>query len=195
MADWLSDPEEDLTVVELLSRCVQEVGDEVFLDFAGSEYTYRQVFDRAAMYAAGLRQAGATLDDAVVTMLDNNVDAVSLWFGINLIGAVWVPINTALKGTFLSHIVTDSGCKTVVCEADFIDRFSSGLAEMPSVERILVRGLDSPTQIGTVRIEPLDQYLVDCEGQSWVERTSRVRHVVEHAVCFPWEAAPWRRPS
>ncbi len=49
----------------------------------------------------------------MATMLDNNVDAVSLWFATNLRGGIWVPVNTALKGSFLAHVVADSGARIV----------------------------------------------------------------------------------
>lgn len=99
---------EGLTVVRLLEECVAHVGDQPFLDFAGDAHTYRQLWDRATSYAAGLRKMGVGPEQTVVTMLDNNVDGASLWFASNLVGAVWVPVNTALKGTFLSHVISDS---------------------------------------------------------------------------------------
>jgi crotonobetaine/carnitine-CoA ligase len=173
MVDAWDGPREERTVVGLLRQCAEEVGDQLFLDFSGQEYTYRQIWDRAAGYAAGLSKAGLQPDQTVVTMLDNNVDAVALWFGANLLGGIWVPVNTALKGSFLAHVVSDSDTRVVVCEADFVDRIRAETANLPRLERILVRGLDTAGRIGTVSVEPLEDYLLDSAADVHVQRTSR----------------------
>ncbi|MBN9109397.1 MAG: AMP-binding protein [Pseudonocardia sp.] len=170
MGDWEVGAPAGTTVVALLRDCVDEVGDRMFLDFAGESYTYRELWARATGYAAGLRRAGVGPEQTVVTMLDNNVDAVALWFATNMVGGIWVPINTALKGTFLSHVVADSGAGVVVCEADFVDRFGSELEAMPSVELLLVRGTPAVDRLGRVAVEPLADHLLDGYGETWVER-------------------------
>ncbi|MFD0663222.1 AMP-binding protein [Thermocatellispora tengchongensis] len=172
MGEWGTASTEGLTAVGLLRDCAEEAGDRPFLDFGGEWYTYRQLWRRATSYAAGLRKAGLQPDQTVVTMLDNNVDAVSLWFAANLPGGIWVPINTALKGGFLSHVVADAGARVVVCEADFVDRFRAEIDRMPNVERILVRGLDVADRIGDVAVEPLADYLLDGGDQIWADRGS-----------------------
>lgn len=173
MIDAWRSPRDDLTVVELLRRCVDEVGDQAFLDFGGEQFTYRQMWDRAAGYAAGLSKAGLKPDQTVVTMLDNNVDAVALWFGANLVGGIWVPVNTALKGTFLSHVVADSDTAVLVCESDFLDRIRAEISNLPRLQRILVRGPYGVDRIGTVSVEPLEDYLLDGSEDVQVDRTSR----------------------
>jgi crotonobetaine/carnitine-CoA ligase len=171
VGEWRAGPPDEMTVVELLQQCVEDAGDVPFLDFNGEGYTYRQMWDRAASYAEGLRKLGVQADRTVVTMLDNNVDAASLWFATNLLGGIWVPINTALKGTFLSHVVADSAARVVVCESDFVDRFRAELDRLPNVEQILVRGLAEPTSIGAIRVDPLHDILVDGGEQVWAPRT------------------------
>ncbi|TDD33106.1 ATP-dependent acyl-CoA ligase [Actinomadura sp. KC06] len=172
MSDWGTSSVEGLTAVGLLRDCAEEVGDRPFLDFGGESFTYRALWDRATSYAEGLRKAGLRPDQTVVTMLDNHADAVSLWFATNLLGGIWVPVNTALKGGFLSHVVADSAARVVVCEADFVDRFRAEITRMPDVERILVRGLRSAGHIGDVPVEPLEEYLVEGGERVWFDRGS-----------------------
>ena len=173
MSDVWYGPRNDPSVVGLLRERVDEVGDELFLDFSGQEHTYRQIFERAAAFAAGLGKAGLMPDQTVATMLDNNVDAVSLWFAANLRGGIWVPVNTALKGSFLAHVVADSGARIVVCEADFVDRFRAEMANLPQLERILVRGATACTSIGAVSVEPLADYLLEPDEAAHVARGPR----------------------
>jgi carnitine-CoA ligase len=173
MVDVWHEPKEDMSVVAFLRLLADEVGDQPFLDFSGDSHTYREVWDRSARYAAGLSKAGLQPDCTVVTMLDNNVDAVSLWWAANMLGGIWVPVNTALKGSFLSHVLSDSDTRIVVCEADFVDRIRSEIANLPLLERILVRGSTQSSRIGAVSVEPLEDYLLEPDPTTHVERTSR----------------------
>ncbi|HVW34678.1 MAG TPA: AMP-binding protein, partial [Acidimicrobiia bacterium] len=142
MNAWVADTGRGETAVGLLQRCAAEVGDAPFLDFGGTSYTYGELWHRVTAYAAGLSRLGLGPDETVVTMLDNNVDAVALWFATNLLGGIWVPINTALKGSFLSHVVADSEARILVCEADFVGRVEQERHHFPAVEHVLVRGVD-----------------------------------------------------
>jgi carnitine-CoA ligase len=142
MNSWVGDGGDGQTAVGLLRQCADEVGDAPFLDFSGECFTYAELWSRVTAFAAGLRRFGLQPDETVVTMLDNNVDAVALWFATNLLGGIWVPINTALKGSFLSHVVSDSAAKILVCEADFLSRVEQERQHFPAVEHILVRGVD-----------------------------------------------------
>lgn len=130
----------DETVVGLLHDCVDSVGDQPFLDFSGAVSTYSEVCEQARRLAGGLAALGVGRGDTVVTMLDNSVDAASLWFATNLLGAIWVPVNTALKGNFLAHVVADSQAAVVVCEADFVDRLERLRDDVGHVQHLVVRG-------------------------------------------------------
>jgi crotonobetaine/carnitine-CoA ligase len=143
------------TTTGLLRACVEEVGDQLFLDFSGEQYTYREVWDRALAMATGLRKHGVEPDHNVVTMLDNGIDAVTAWFATNLLGATWVPINTALRGTFLSHVVRDADAAVVLCEADFVARLEA--EDLPSVRHVFVRG----GSLDDLRLDPDESAIVE----------------------------------
>lgn len=172
MAAWRGDIDRSLTTVGLLRACVDEVGDEQFLDFSGDGYTYRDILDRAASLATGLRKHGVEPGHTVVTMLDNNVDAVTAWFAANMLGAIWVPVNTALRGTFLSHVVADADAAVVICEADFVDRIRAEIDRLPSLRHLFVRGLDRERAVGAVTIEPLDALRLGAEPPGCPDGTS-----------------------
>ena len=86
------------TIVDVLPRAVAACPEALFLDFSGTEYTYAQVWQLAQRRAAGLKSLGLRGGQTLVCLLDNNIDAVTSWFAANLLGAIWVPVNTALKG-------------------------------------------------------------------------------------------------
>jgi crotonobetaine/carnitine-CoA ligase len=149
----------DETVVGLLRDCAQHFGDRPFLDFSGTILTYSDMWSNALALARGFREIGVEPGHRVVAMLDNHVDAVSTWFATNILGAIWVPINTALRGEFLRHVVHDAGAGVVVCEADFVDRLARVEEGIPEVRMLLVRRpeprLGPTTRFETKRLDDI----------------------------------------
>lgn len=124
------------TVLGVLRRAVEADPDAVFLDFGGDLTSYGQLYRRAMRLANGLRAHGVAPGDRVVTLMDNHVDAVAAWFGINAAGAISVPVNTAYKGEFLRHQIDDAGPRLVIAEPDYAGRVedvAGDLRERPPV--------------------------------------------------------------
>jgi crotonobetaine/carnitine-CoA ligase len=142
------------TVISVLARAVEECPDKVYLDFAGATYTYAVVWQLALRRAAGLAQLGVAAGDSVVCILDNNVDAIVCWFAANFLGAVWVPVNNALKGEYLRHQIGDSGASVVIAEADYAHRVIDIADVLPDLEHLVVRGARPETSpLATTTLE------------------------------------------
>lgn len=105
-------------------------------------YTYAQAHDRALRIAGGLRALGVTAGDRVVLMLDNGADAALAWFATGLTRVVEVPVNTAYKGQFLSHMVNDSGATIAIIEEEYCARFAAIAHDLPDLRTVVVRGGD-----------------------------------------------------
>ena len=125
------------TTVSMVLEAAAEVPDRPFLWFESKTISYREVRDRILALAAGLHAAGIGPGDRVAALLDDRPDVPALWCAVNLLGAVWVPLNTALVGAFLSHQLTDSDPAAVITDADYADRVTPHLAALPSL-RLLV---------------------------------------------------------
>ena len=109
----------------LLERRAAETPDKVFARFAdGAEWTYRQMLQIAERTAIGLQALGVKQDDKVLSWLPNGPDAIRAWFGLNWLGAVYVPINLAYKGRLLEHVVENSDAKLIVAHADLVGRLA-----------------------------------------------------------------------
>jgi carnitine-CoA ligase len=120
------------TVVRAFDDAVSRVPDALFLDFAGESFTYGQFHTEVTRVAHGLAELGVSRGDTVTTMLDNNPDGVIAWLAINRLGAISVPLNTALKGEFLRHQIADSSARLLIAESDYADRviaIEDGLAD------------------------------------------------------------------
>jgi crotonobetaine/carnitine-CoA ligase len=144
---WSADVRE--TVTEVLRRSVARYPDNILLDFSGDTYTYAEMDRRSTRLANGLQARGVKRGDRVCSVLDSNVDAVSLWLAVNKLGGINVPVNTAYKGEFLRHQFADAGAAVLVCEADYATRVLDVEDGLPEAQRLLVR--DDETELPTAR--------------------------------------------
>ncbi|WP_329780480.1 AMP-binding protein [[Mycobacterium] nativiensis] len=145
-------------VVELLASCVERHPDSAYLDFAGEVYSYAEVWERSLDLAGALHALGVRKGQTVVSLQDTHIDATASWIGANMLGAVWVGTNTALRGEFLRHVVTDTGAAVVIAEPDLVDRLAAIDSQLPHVDIVLQRGSERFSQVCQLRIEPLDDY-------------------------------------
>jgi crotonobetaine/carnitine-CoA ligase len=127
------------TVIAALARAAAAHPDRVLLDFSGVLTTYGEVDQLSTCMAHALGALGVAAGQTVVTMLDNNIDAVVCWLAINKLCAVSVPINTALKGEFLRHQVADADAQLVICEAGYVERLAAVSHGLPAVKHVLQR--------------------------------------------------------
>jgi crotonobetaine/carnitine-CoA ligase len=151
-------PGEPDTVIGALERAVAAGPDRELLDFDGARSTYRDVDRLTNRLAHGLLELGVAPGDTVVTILDNNLDAVVAWLAINKICGVSVPLNTALRGEFIRHQVADAGAAIVICEAEYLNRLAAVADGLPDVRLILHRGeIDRVPRI-PISIARFDEY-------------------------------------
>lgn len=153
-SDW-SIGEQD-TVVAALQRAVSANGDKPFIDLLGEVYTYAQLDRESSRLAHGLRNLGVEHGHTVVTIIDNNIDAILLWFAINKLGAISVPVNTAFKGEFLRHQVGDSGARVIVAESDYAERIQSIATGLPEATTLVYRG-ERPKTSSAFKLLPIDE--------------------------------------
>jgi carnitine-CoA ligase len=144
MARAWSDPRvpaaEDCVLRPLLERRAAEMPDRVFARFAdGATWTYRQTRDVARRAALGFQRLGVGHGETVLSWLPNGPDALRVWFGLNYLGAVYVPVNLAYRGRILEHVVENADARILVSHPQLVDRLASvGRGRLAEV--ILVAG-------------------------------------------------------
>src|SRR5829696_9886956 len=98
----------------VLRSAVDRRPDSVALvELGGDRVTYRQLWDRAARVAGGLRAAGVQPGDRVANRLPNGNDWVYAYWGTLLAGGVIVPVNTRFAEPEVRYVVDDSGAAYV----------------------------------------------------------------------------------
>jgi len=102
------------SVGEMLRLTVDQMPDAEFLvEVGGERLTYRQAWDRSARVAGGLRAAGIKRSDRVAIRLGNGVNWCLAFFGIQLAGAIAVPVNTRFSPSEVEYVINDSGAKFI----------------------------------------------------------------------------------
>jgi crotonobetaine/carnitine-CoA ligase len=123
----------------IFDAALEDRPDRVFLDFSGETSTYAQVARLIGQTANLYEECGVGPGDTVVTLLDNNLDAVVSFLAATRLGAIAVPVNTAYRGEFLRHQVADAGAKLVVAESHYVSRLLQVRDGVPALRTLLYR--------------------------------------------------------
>ena len=157
---------EDCVLRPLLDRRARETPDKVFVRFAatGEEWTYSRLHRIVLETAAALQRLGVKQDDPVLTWLPNGPDALRLWFAINYLGAVYVPLNLAYRGQLLEHAVGNSGARLIAGHPDLLPRLDA-IARGALEQRVAIEGSASLSAAG-VEPSPPSREIMPWDTQS-----------------------------
>ncbi len=108
-------------VGKVLAEQARTRGGKPFIQFEkGHMHTYAEAHAMGNRVGNGYSGIGIAFGDNVAVMLNNRLEYLWSWFGLSRIGGVLVGINTALKGTFLTHVLTNTRARVGVFEPEFL---------------------------------------------------------------------------
>ena len=108
-----------------LERWANEKPDDVAVIFHdGEQWTWSEALQQTRQAAKSLQDLGVSKGDHVLSWQPNGPEAVLTWFGLNYLGAVYVPLNTAYKGGVLEHLVALAGATLIICHTDLAPRLA-----------------------------------------------------------------------
>ncbi|MEU6141672.1 AMP-binding protein, partial [Streptomyces sp. NPDC047081] len=110
------------TVPELVEAAAGRFGDRPFLRIGRTTRTYAETRAAAAGMAGALAARGCRPGDRVAALLGNRVELVDLVLGCAWLGAVVVPLNTALRGGSLEHALREARPRFLYAEAELAAR-------------------------------------------------------------------------
>ncbi|WP_312858427.1 AMP-binding protein [Pseudonocardia pini] len=124
----------------MYERILERIPDALAQVGPDGVYTVAQSHARSLRIAGGLAGLGVARQQPVALLLDNSLDAVHAWTGTALGGMVEVPVNSAYKGTFLSHVLNDSGASALVVEAGQVERVARVAGDLTALRTVVVHG-------------------------------------------------------
>jgi carnitine-CoA ligase len=123
-------------ISSMLDDRAERLGDATAISSRDGDLSFGQIRNRAASTAAGLRGLGVVAGDRVATMLDSTIDYLAAWHGITWAGAIDVPINTELRGSFLEHPIRDSGARVLFLQERWLSRLQA--IDLSGLEHVVV---------------------------------------------------------
>ena len=139
-------PSADRVLSTILTRQAEQYGDRVLFVSGETRWTYSQTVAVAAASAKLLADAGIRPGDRVALMCSNRSEFMQVYLGCAWLGAIAVPINTALRGIQLSHILRNSTPALLVVESTLLTAIET-----------LDRDVGLPEQIWTIGSPPATQ--------------------------------------
>ncbi len=133
-------PRDRVVTRDLIDRHASERPDTVVVKFddTGEEWSYAQFRELIIQTGLGLQAQGVMQGDHVLVFMPNSREQLRVFFALNYIGAVYVPINTAYKGRLLEHVIGVSEARLAIVHATLADRLSG--IELHALERMVVVG-------------------------------------------------------
>lgn len=133
-------PDEGHTLIDLLTRAVNERPGNAALEFLGYSRTYAGLWADVQRFAALLQSRGVQKGDRVAIMLPNTPQFVVAFFGTLLAGGVVANTSPLYVARELGHQLQDSGAKVLVILDSLFPRYQEIAGEV-NVESVLVAGI------------------------------------------------------
>ena len=158
----------------MLERNARHCPSRMFCKFAdGTNWTYAEALTLTKQTAAYLSSVGIKRHDLVLAWLPNGPAMLRVWFALNYIGAVFVPLNLDYRGRILEHVIRETQSRTMIAHQDLIERLDTidtstlelvlavGGTDRQIGDKILVRGTQLTSD--TVINEPADVNVWDLQ--------------------------------
>ncbi len=114
------------TLTGLVQRQAEALGEREFMSFEhGTTLTFASLHRDSDRLARNLASFGVVPGDRVMVMLKNRIEFMLAMLAIMKLGAIFVPINTELKGSFLQHQMRNAEPRVVFLDIDLSDAFDA----------------------------------------------------------------------
>lgn len=136
-------PEQFNATSAFLDRHIQEGrGARPAIYAPGQNYTYAQIAELANRVGNGLRDLGVDMEQRVALLLLDSPEFAAAFFGGMKIGAVPVPINTALRPNDYIYMLNDSRARVLLISAEIWKIVQNILPELHYLRHVVVVGLE-----------------------------------------------------
>lgn len=172
-----------MTIPAQVFDAATRFADRVAIEDNGCQILYRDLPRRALTVCRAVMASGINPGDRVAIWAPNNLHWVLAALGLQMAGAVLVPLNTRMKPAEAADILRRSGTRLLFSIGDFLNTdYPAALLDYAPdcVEQLVVIGRDS--QIASARLTQLGQGVNDSHPavvpvlawETWLARAARV---------------------
>jgi crotonobetaine/carnitine-CoA ligase len=148
-----------MNIRELLEDRAAKYRDKDFLIFEEQRDTYEEFNRKVNRVGNLLLNLGIKKGEPVCLMISNRPEFLYIWFGLNKIGAVMVPINTAFKTSECRYLLAHSEAAAIFVEPEFVEIIQAVRGDCPNLKNIIV--LSSEKSAGVLSFPELFEVAAD----------------------------------
>ncbi len=111
--------------------------DAPFVKCGSPWLTFSDLETQTTRLAAGLQELGIKKGDRVAIVLPNTIEMVLLIYALAKMGAIQVPLNTFLKGTFLQYQIDDASAGIVIADQPAIKEICNLRSDLPHIKKLI----------------------------------------------------------
>jgi malonyl-CoA/methylmalonyl-CoA synthetase len=161
------------SIVEALLVATDRAPDRECLRFEGRTYRYSDVLAVAQSWSAAFRSKGLAAGDRVALFLDNSLDFLGSYFGVQGAGGIVVLVNTQYRQVELRHILADAEVRIAVVDEPRLAELVRVLPDITLLELIVVcsqgdegRSVESWSTIPPVTVVDAQSFVIAGEAES-----------------------------
>ena len=137
----------DRTLGTILRAQARRHGARPLLLLDDDRWTFAEADAAVDRHAAGLAAAGAGRGTPVAMLLENSATFVFAALALGRLGAVFVPVNLALRRGSLRHVLAQSRSEVAIVEQALLERLGEVAAELPDLRTVIVAGGAGPDRV------------------------------------------------
>ena len=128
-----------MSLGQFLEQVVARDPGKTFIEIGSQSRTYQEFYDGVLKASAMFSGLGIEKGDRVCLFLPNCIEYVYSWFGLSLIGAIAVPVNTAYKRDETAYIFNNAEAKGLVSDSSLVEVAGAAADLAPSITVRLLR--------------------------------------------------------
>ncbi len=106
-----------LSLATILAEAARTYPAHVAVVDSGTRVSYRDLWEQARSYAAGLQQLGIRPGDTVAIQIPNVLDFPRVYYGALAAGATLVPVHLLLTPEEIAYVLRDSGATVLIAHS------------------------------------------------------------------------------
>ena len=127
----------ETTMVGYFLDSVSRYPENIAMEFYGSTYTYRELYEIIRKAAASLRSQGVKPEDKVALVMPNTPQALILFYAINMVGAIALMIHPLSAETEIERFLVESDVKFLLV-LDLAYEKIHNIADKTKLEKIVI---------------------------------------------------------
>lgn len=129
---------EDMSWAELLEEKATKHPDKVYLTFEGKDYTFKDMDDNANRVANYMLAQGGSKGKGVSLFMENCVEFLDLFIGLQKIGMYSSLVSTHLRGSSLLHILNSTETEYLVIDAHLLEYYLKIANQVKYIKKVFV---------------------------------------------------------